>query len=77
MSKESKEMLVPLKEAATYLQISERSAYTLAREDRLAGAVKVGNQWRVDMTALKAWVKAEGHPAPRSPGAAADREGDE
>jgi len=42
------------------LQISERSAYTLAREDRLAGAVKVGNQWRVDMTALKAWVKARG-----------------
>ena len=69
MSKEFKETIVPLKAATTYLQISERSAYTLAREDRLAGAVKVGNKRRVDRTALKTWVKAAGHPAPRSPGA--------
>ena len=33
------------------------------REGRLAGAVKVGNQWRVDRDALMAWVKEEGQPA--------------
>ena len=70
MSGETAETLVPLRAAAKYLQISERSAYTLAREGRLAGAVKVGKQWRVDMVALRGWVKSEGHPAPRSPGAA-------
>jgi excisionase family DNA binding protein len=60
-----------LQDAAAYLQISERSAYTFAREGSLPGAVKVGKKvWRVDMDALRAWVKAEGHPAPRSSGAA-------
>ena len=65
---ETKKTLVTIQDAATYLQISVRSAYTIAREGRLAGAVKVGKQWRVDMAALKAWVKAEGHPAPRAHG---------
>ena len=52
-----------IEEAADLLRISPRSAYTLAREGRLAGAVKVGNQWRVDRDALMAWVKEEGQPA--------------
>ena len=51
-----------IEEAADLLRISPRSAYTLARESRLAGAVKVGNQWRVDRDALMAWVKEEGVP---------------
>ncbi len=41
-------------EAAGLLRISPRSAYTLARRGELAGAVKVGNQWRVDRDALMA-----------------------
>ena len=53
-------------EAADPLRISPRSAYTLAREGRLAGAVKVGNQWRVDRGALMAWVKEEGQTARHS-----------
>lgn len=51
-----------IEEAANLLRISPRSAYTLARESRLAGAVKVGNQWRVERVALMAWVKEEGQP---------------
>ena len=56
------ETFLTIEEAAELLRISARSAYTLAREGRLAGAVKVGNQWRVDRVALMAWVKEEGQP---------------
>ena len=56
-------IFLTIEEAADLLRISPRSAYTLAREGRLAGAVKVGNQWRVDRGALMAWVKEEGQPA--------------
>ena len=55
-------MTIP--EVAQLLRISERSAYRLAREGRLAGAVKLGNQWRVDRETLDAWVKQEGTPEP-------------
>ena len=56
------ETFLTIEEAAELLRISARSAYTLAREGRLAGAVKVGNQWRVDRLALMAWAKEEGQP---------------
>ena len=46
-------------EAADLLRISPRSAYTLAREGRLEGAVKVGNQWRVNREALFEWHTKE------------------
>ena len=55
-----KDTFLTIEEAAELLRISPRSAYTLAREGRLAGAVKVGNQWRVDKDALMTWVKEEG-----------------
>jgi excisionase family DNA binding protein len=55
-----KDAFLTIEEAAELLRISPRSAYTLARESGLAGAVKVGNQWRVDRDALMAWVKEEG-----------------
>ena len=47
-----------IEEAADLLRISPRSAYTLAREGRLAGAVKVGNQWRVSHAVLMNWATA-------------------
>ena len=58
-----KDTFLTIEEAAELLRVSPRSAYTLAREGRLAGAVKVGNQWRVDKDALMAWVKEEGQPS--------------
>ena len=57
-----KDTFLTIEEAAELLRISPRSAYTLAREGGLAGAVKVGNQWRVDKDALMAWVKQERRP---------------
>ena len=58
-----KDTFLTIEEAAELLRISPRSAYTLAREGRLAGAVKVGNQWPVDKDALMTWVKEEGQPS--------------
>ena len=60
------ETFLTIEEAADLLRISPRSAYTLAREGRLAGAVKVGNQWRVDKDALMTWVKEQGRPSESS-----------
>ena len=57
------DVFLTIEEAAELLRVSPRSAYTLARRGELAGAVKVGNQWRVDRDALMAWVKAEGRPS--------------
>ena len=57
------DVFLTIEEAAELLRVSPRSAYTLARKGELAGAVKVGNQWRVDRDALMAWVKKEGRPA--------------
>jgi excisionase family DNA binding protein len=56
-------IFLTIEEVAELLRLSERSVYNLARGGRLAGAVKVGNQWRVDRGALMAWVKEEGQPA--------------
>lgn len=43
-----------------FMTIEEvRTAYDLCRRGDLAGAAKIGNQWRVDETKLRAWL-AEG-----------------
>ena len=49
------DIFLTIEEATELLRISPRSAYTLAREGRLEGAVKVGNQWRVNRDVLMAW----------------------
>ena len=46
-------------EAAELLRIAERTAYKLVREGRLP-AVKVGNQWRIERSALEAWIAKGG-----------------
>lgn len=58
-------------EVAVLLRIAERTAYKLAREGKLVGAAKVGNQWRVHREELLAWLKAGGQAAP------AEHEGEE
>ena len=57
-------------EVARLLRVGQRTAYALARAGELAGAVKVGNQWRVSRTVLGRWVEHrpaddEVHPAAR------------
>ena len=51
-------------EVAALLRIGQRTTYDLARQRKLGGAIKVGNQWRVDRAAFRRWVDQGG----RSPG---------
>lgn len=48
-------------EVAELLRITERTAYTLAREGKLP-AIKVGNQWRVARATLEDWSRTGGLP---------------
>lgn len=45
-------------EVARVLRVGERTAYALARSGKLAGALKVGSQWRVSRTAFREWAAA-------------------
>ena len=47
-------------EVANLLKLGERTVYQLAREGRLGGAAKVGNQWRFEKTALLKWLQQGG-----------------
>ena len=60
--------LMTLREAAEVLSISERTAYQMARESRLAGALKVGGAWRVDPQKLHEWIRARGANVPDEQG---------
>jgi len=59
-------------EVCTLLRLAEKTVYTMCREGRLPGAVKVGNQWRVEHEKLRAWLDAGG--AKESPKRGAERE---
>jgi excisionase family DNA binding protein len=50
------ETLITLADAATRLGITERTAYEMARTDKLAGAIKVAGSWRVNPEKLEAWI---------------------
>lgn len=49
-----------ISEAARLLKLSERTVYDLCRQGRLAGAAKVGGQWRLDEDKLIAWMAGGG-----------------
>lgn len=59
-----------ISDGAKILKLSERTVYDLCRQGRLAGAAKVGGQWRIDEENLVAGMAAGGE---RS----ADRQGGE
>jgi len=48
-------------EVAELLRITERTAYSLAREGKLP-AMKVGNRWRVARATLEEWSRTGGLP---------------
>ena len=54
------ETFLTIPEAARLLRVAERTVYTLARRGELPGAVKVGNQWRIDRQTLMDWVRRQG-----------------
>lgn len=47
-------------DVAKLLKIAERTVYQLAREGRIGGVAKVGNQWRFEEGALLDWLKQGG-----------------
>jgi PTS system nitrogen regulatory IIA component len=47
-------------EVAKLLKLGERTVYQLAREGRIGGVAKVGNQWRFEKGALIEWMKQGG-----------------
>ena len=47
-------------EVALLLRVGQRTVYTLARTGQLAGALKVGSQWRVSRGAFQEWAEARG-----------------
>lgn len=49
-----------IREVCDLLKIAEGTAYDLCRTGKLAGAAKVGNQWRVNRAKLLAWLEAGG-----------------
>lgn len=50
--------VLPIKETAALLKMSERTVYLMAKEGRLPGAVKLGGSWRVVREKLLAWLDA-------------------
>ncbi len=54
-------------EVCDLLRLSERTVYDLCRSGTLAGAVKVGRQWRVERAAFEEWVRKGGEAASEAP----------
>ncbi len=53
-----------IREVCVLLQLGERTVYDLCRRGRLAGAAKVGGQWRVDESRLLDWLAQGGQATP-------------
>ena len=60
-------------EVAGLLRLGERTTYELARLGKLAGAAKVGAQWRVKRSVLEAWLARGGEAALALPAASSVR----
>lgn len=54
--------ILTLPEAAALLRIGDRTAYDLARNQRIPAA-KVGGQWRIRRSDLDAWLARGGEAA--------------
>ena len=52
------EQIMTLKEVATYLKLTEKTAYRLAAEKKLPG-FKVGGSWRFKLSDLEMWIEQQ------------------
>jgi excisionase family DNA binding protein len=52
------QILMTVKEVATYLSVTERTIYRLVKDNRLP-AFKVGGQWRFKADMLEAWISRD------------------
>lgn len=50
------QVVLTIPEVSEMLRISLRSAYQMAQDGKLPGAVKVGNQWRISREQLMDWL---------------------
>lgn len=57
IARQQGESFLTISETARLLRLSDRSTYRLARDGKLAGAVRFGARWRVDREALMTWVR--------------------
>ncbi|EHQ16457.1 DNA binding domain protein, excisionase family [Shewanella baltica OS183] len=48
--------ILTLKELASYLKLTEKTAYRLAAEGKLPG-FKVGGSWRFKVSTIQDWIK--------------------
>lgn len=61
MEKQKKEtnILMTVKDVATYLAVTERTVYRLVKDHKLP-AYKVGGQWRFKADMIEAWMQKDG-----------------
>jgi len=52
-------ILMTVKDVATYLSVTERTVYRLVKDHRLP-AYKVGGQWRFKADMIEAWMQKDG-----------------
>jgi excisionase family DNA binding protein len=52
-------VLMTVKDVATYLSVTERTVYRLVKDHRLP-AYKVGGQWRFKADMIEAWMQKDG-----------------
>jgi len=58
---------ITVKQVCELLNLGERTVYDQCRHGKLAGAAKIGGQWRVDRTKLLAWLAEGGEAAKPQP----------
>ena len=51
------ETFLTVPEAARLVRVAEMTVYSLARAGQLPGAIKVGNQWRIERACLLDWAR--------------------
>jgi excisionase family DNA binding protein len=52
-------ILMTVKDVATYLAVTERTVYRLVKDHRLP-AYKVGGQWRFKADMIEGWIQKDG-----------------
>jgi len=52
-------ILMTVKDVATYLSVTERTVYRLVKDHRLP-AYKVGGQWRFKADMIESWMQKDG-----------------
>ena len=55
-----REALLNTADLALYLKMGVRGARTILNRGEIKGAIKIGNEWRVTVSAVEDWLKEKG-----------------